>query len=233
MRDASFRRVSESRADTNVSREVQLMDLTFTRGALMGLKRFFFVSAAAVCLAGSFFLVSCGDDGATTRQMTGYLLAQNPAGILECVSEHWNIAESADGTISAATTVAGRRFETAGYRAENRNEGRAGTEIFAVGYSTVDSDGGNRRNPGVVYLQKTSESPARYGGLWIGKHNQPGDGRGIVAVCPYVAVPDPDDMPAEDCPSAIDEMLGDTCYLLDDGGFVDVASPVGKGEAVR
>ena len=211
------------------------MDLTFTRGALMGLKRGFFVSAVAVCLAGSFFLVSCGDDGSSvpTRSMNGYLLAQNPAGILECVSEHWNIAESADGTISAATTVADRRFETAGYRAENRNQGRAGTEIFAVGYSTVDSDGGNRRNPGVVYLQKTSESPARYGGLWIGKHNQPGGGRGIVAVCPYIAVPDPDDMPAEGCTSDIERILGDTCYLLDDGGFVDPASPVGKGEAVR
>ena len=147
------------------------------------------------------------------------------------MSEHWNIAESADGTISAATTVADRRFETAGYRAENRNEGMAGTEIFAVGYSTVDSDGGNRRNPGVVYLQKTSESPARYGGLWIGKHNQPGDG--IVAVCPYIAVPDPDDMPAEGCTSDIERILGDTCYRLNDGGFVDPASPVRKGEAVR
>ena len=211
------------------------MDLTFMRGARMGLKRGFFVSAVAVCLAGSFFLVSCGDDGSSvpTRSMNGYLLAQNPAGILECVSEHWNIAESADGTISAATTVADRRFETAGYRAENRNQGRAGTEIFAVGYSTVDSDGGNRRNPGVVYLQKTSESPARYGGLWIGKHNQPGGGRGIVAVCPYIAVPDPDDMPAEGCTSDIERILGDTCYLLDDNGFVDPASPVGKGEAVR
>ena len=147
--------------------------------------------------------------------------------------ENWNIAESADGTVSAATTVAGRRFEMRGYRAENSNEGGAGTEIFAVGYSTVDSDGGNRRNPGVVYLQKTSDNPARYGGLWIGKHNQPGDGRGIVAACPYVAVPDPDDMPAQDCPAAIESTLGDTCYLFGDGGFLDVASPVRKGEAAR
>lgn len=218
------------------------MDLTFTRAARTGLKRGFFVSVAAVCLAGSFFLVSCsdGNDGggsaptATTEQMNGYLLAQNPEGIIECVVENWNIAESADGTVSAATTVAGRRFEMRGYRAENSNEGGAGTEIFAVGYSTVDSDGGNRRNPGVVYLQKTSDNPARYGGLWIGKHNQPGDGRGIVAACPYIAVADPDDMPAQDCPVAIESTLGDACYrLAGDGGFLDVASPVRKGEAAR
>lgn len=213
------------------------MDLTFTRGARAGLKRGFFVSVAAVCLAGSFFLVSCSDGSAptaTTEQMNGYLLAQNPEGIIECVVENWNIAESADGTVSAATTVAGRRFEMRGYRAENSNEGRAGTEIFAVGYSTVDSDGGNRRNPGVVYLQKTSDNPARYGGLWIGKHNQPGDGRGIVAACPYIAVADPDDMPAQDCPAAIESTLGDACYpLAGDGGFLDVASPVRKGEAAR
>lgn len=211
------------------------MDLTFTRAARTGLKRGFFVSVAAVCLAGSFFLVSCSDGTtATTEQMNGYLLAQNPEGIIECVVENWNIAESADGTVSAATTVAGRRFEMRGYRAENSNEGGAGTEIFAVGYSTVDSDGGNRRNPGVVYLQKTSDNPARYGGLWIGKHNQPGDGRGIVAACPYIAVADPDDMPAQDCPAAIESTLGDACYrLAGDGGFLDVASPVRKGEAAR
>lgn len=213
------------------------MDLTFTRGARTGLKRGFSVSAAAVslALAGSLFLVSCsdGNDAATTESMNGYLLAQNPEGIIECVSENWNITESADGTVSAATTVAGRRFEMRGYRAENSNEGGAGTEIFAVGYSTVDSDGGNRRNPGVVYLQKTSDNPARYGGLWIGKHNQPGDGRGIVAACPYIAVADPDDMPAQDCPAAIESTLGDACYLFGDGGFLDVASPVRKGEAAR
>ena len=211
------------------------MDLTFPRGAPGDLKKGFFVSLAAVCLAGLLVLVSCGgDDGgsATTRPM-GYLLVQNPDGILECAVEDWTLAESADGTVSAATTVAGRSFEITGYKAENINEGRTGREIFAVGYSTVDSDGGNRRNPGVVYLQKTGDDPVRFGGLWIGRHNQPRDGDGIVAACPYVMVPDPDDMPAGDCPPEIDRMLGDTCYRINASGFVDVASPVRKGEAVR
>ena len=214
------------------------MDLAFTRRARGDPKRGFFVSAVAICLLG--LLVSCGDDDdggstttTTTRPMNGYLLSQNSDGILECVGEDWNITENADGTVSAVSIVTTRRFEIAGYSAENRNEGRADTEILAVGYSTVDSDGGNRRNPGVVYIQKTSDDPVRFGGLWIGKHNRPRDGDGIVSVCPYVMVPDPDDTAVGSCPSDIDDMLGDTCYRIGASGFVDVASPVRKGEAVR
>ena len=212
------------------------MDLAFTRRPRGDPKRGFFVSAVAICLLG--LLVSCGDDDGsttttTTRPMNGYLLSQNSDGILECVGEDWNITENADGTVSAVSIVTTRRFEIAGYSAENRNEGRADTEILAVGYSTVDSDGGNRRNPGVVYIQKTSDDPVRFRGLWIGKHNRPRDGDGIVSVCPYVMVPDPDDTAVGSCPSDIDDMLGDTCYRIGASGFVDVASPVRKGEAVR
>ena len=211
------------------------MDLTFTRRARGELKRGFFISLAALCLAIPLVLASCGgdDDGGsttTTRPMNGYLLAQNPDGILECVGEDWNITESADGTVSAVSIVTTRRFEIAGYSAEND---KSNTEILAVGYSTVDSDGGNRRNPGVVYLQKTSDDPVRFRGLWIGKHNRPRDGDGMVAVCPYVMVPDPDDEAVGPCPSDIDDMLGDLCYPINDNGFVNVASPVRKGEAVR
>ncbi len=215
------------------------MDLTtFTHVAPGDSKGGFFISLAALCLAIPLVLVSCGgDDGggssATTRPMNGYLLAQNPDGILECVGEDWNITENADGTVSAVSIVTTRRFEIAGYRAENRNEGRTDTEILAVGYSTVDSDGGNRRNPGVVYIQKTSDDPVRFRGLWIGKHNRPRDGDGMVAVCPYVMVPDPDDEAVGPCPSDIDDMLGDACYRINASGFVDVASPVRKGEAAR
>ena len=213
------------------------MDLTVTHGVPGDSKRRFFIPVAVVCLAGLLVLASCGDDddggSTTTRPMNGYLLAQNPDGILECVGEDWNITESADGTVSAVSVVVDRRFEIAGYSAENRNEGRANTEILAVGYSTVDSDGGNRRNPGVVYIQKTSDDPVRFRGLWIGKHNRPRDGDGIVAVCPYVMVPDPDDEAVGPCPSDIDDMLGDTCYRTNASGFVDVASPVRKGESVR
>ena len=216
------------------------MDLTFTRGVRPGLRRGFLISAAAVCLAGLLVLVSCGDDddnnasvaAGTTKPMNGYLLAQGADGILTCVSEDWNIVENMDGTVSAVSRVGAVNFVIAGYKAENVNEGRAGAEILALAYSTVDSDGGGRRNPGVVYLRKTSD-PEGWAGLWIGKHNQPRDGSGEVAACPYIMVPDPDDMPAGDCPADIDGMLGDTCYRTDAAGFVDPASPVERGGAVR
>ena len=101
------------------------------------------------------------------------------------------------------------------------NEGRANTEIFGLGYVAVNSDGSNMRNPGIYYLQKLSDN--RYGGLWIGKPNMPQDGsEGMI--CPYIMVPDPDDMDDRTCTSDIETMLDDTCYRTNANGFVNTTA---------
>lgn len=191
---------------------------------------------AAVALFGAMLvLAACGGNGGsvqaqteTMNRMNGYFLTQfseteggEPA--ITCRSEDLVLTEDA-GRVDSSSVYEGYNLNQRGYKAENVNEGRDNTEIFALAYSVVDSDGSNIRNPGIYYFQKISDSPVRYGGLWIGKPNQPQDGsEGMI--CPYIMVPDPNNTPAGTCPPAIDDMLGDTCYHTNATGFIDVDTP--------
>lgn len=219
------------------------MNFAFMRGGgradrVASSKGLFRGSVAAVCLLAIVGLVSCGDSSSTQMQaqaqtetmnrMNGYFLTQfTPEGaterVIACRSEDLILTEKMDGTVDSSSRYEGYNLNQRGYKAENVNVGSANTEIFALAYSVVDSDGTNRRNPGIYYFQKINDDPVRFGGLWIGKPNQPQDGsEGIV--CPYIMVPDPDNTAAGECPSDIDDMLGDTCYHTNATGFVDVDS---------
>lgn len=195
-------------------------------------------SVAMFCVLAMLGFASCSGDGdggsaqaqtGTMKRMNGYFLTQfteegetEPS--ISCQSEDLVLNENMDGTVDSTSVYGIYNINQRGYKAENVNEGRANTEILALAYSAVNPDGTNRRNPGIYYFQKISNDPIRFGGLWIGKPNQPQDGsEGMI--CPYIMVPDPDDTPAGNCPSDIDMMLGDTCYHTNATGFVDVDSP--------
>ncbi len=183
-------------------------------------------SVAAVCLLAMLGLASCGDgDGGSTpaqaqtetmNMMNGYFLTQNTAGEIQCLSEDLTLTEKMDGTVSASSVFGPVTIMHRGYKAENDNEDRDNTEILGLGYAAFDSDG--IKNPGIYYFQRMSDN--RFGGLWIGKPNMPVDGsEGMI--CPYIMVPDPDDMDAGECPSDIVEDLGTTCYRTNAMGFVN------------
>ena len=185
---------------------------------------------AAVALFGAMLvLAACGGNGGsvqaqteTMNRMNGYFLTQftedGETGI-RCRSEDLVLTEDA-GVVDSSSVYEGYNLNQRGYKAENVNMGRANTEIFALAYSVVDSDGSNIRNPGIYYFQKISNDPVRFGGLWIGRPNQPREGsEGMI--CPYIMVPDPDNEDAGACPSAIETMLGNTCYRTNATGFVD------------
>ena len=210
------------------------MKFTFTRGGgradrAASAKGLFLGSVAAVCLLAMLGLASCGDsDGGSTQvqaqetpmnMMNGYFLTQNADGDIECLSEDLTMTENMDGTVSASSVFGSTRIKHMGYKAENVNEGRDNTEILGLGYAAFDSDGSsNIRNPGIYYFQRMSNG--NFSGLWIGKPNMPVDGNEGM-ICPYIMVPDPDDMAAGSCPSSIADMLGDTCYRTNDMGFVN------------
>ena len=190
-------------------------------------------SVAVFCILVMLGFASCGGDGdggsaqaqtGTMKRMNGYFLTENRNGMITCLGEDLMLTENADGTVDGTSDFDPVKINHRGYKAENRG---TGTEIFGLGYAAFDSDrSSNIRNPGVYYLQKTSNDPVRFGGLWIGRPNQPEDGsEGLI--CPYIMVPDPDDVNAQEagCPSDIDAMMGDTCYHTNATGFVDVDSP--------
>ena len=216
------------------------MKFTFTREGggradrAASTKGLFLGSVAAVCLLAMLGLVSCGDgDGGSTQaraqmpmnMMKGYFLTQNEGGEIQCLSEDLVLNENANGTVDSDSEFEGYNLNQRGYRAPNVEDGEAGTEILALAYSVVNSDGTNRRNPGIYYFQKINDDPVRFGGLWIGKPNLPNAGtEGMV--CPYIMVPDSDGMATDACPSDIVEDLGTICYRTNAMGFVDGSMPV-------
>ena len=181
---------------------------------------------AAVALFGAMaVLAACGSDDsgsaqaqtAAAKYYDGYFLTQDADGDINCLSEDLTVTENADGTVDSRSVFGSVTITHRGYKAMNVG----GAEIFGLGYAAVNSDGSNIRNPGIYYLQKLSDN--RYGGLWIGKPNMPDAGtEGMI--CPYVMMPDPDNDAAGDCTSAIETMLGDTCYSTDDDGFVNTTA---------
>ena len=223
------------------------MKFTFTRGGgradrAASAKGLFRGSVAAVCLLAMLGLASCGgsDGGSTqaqaqtqmpmTNMMNGYFLTQGSDGVVTCQSEDLTMTENADGTVNSTSDFDPVKIGHRGYKAENEG---SNTEIIGLGYAAFDSDGtSNIRNPGIYYFQKISAAgePNMFGGLWIGKPNRPEDGREGM-ICPYIMVADPDDMDAGECPSDIDEMLGDTCYRTNDMGFVNPMAPVERGDS--
>ena len=179
---------------------------------------------AAVALFGAMLvLAACGGNGGSVQAQAGpnnydgYFLTQNADGDIECLTEDLTVMENADGTVDSSSVFGTVTIRHRGYKAENVNEGGANTEIFGLGYVAVASDGGIS-NPGIYYLQKISDN--RYGGLWIGKPNMPQDGNEGM-ICPYIMVPDPDDMDDRSCTSDIETMLGGTCYRTNASGFVN------------
>ena len=168
-------------------------------------------------------LASCGDSATQAQtpmnMMNGYFLTQNEDGDIECLSEDLTMTENMDGTVSATSVFGSTRIKHMGYKAENVNEGRDNTEILGLGYAAFDSDGSsNIRNPGIYYFQRMSNG--NFSGLWIGKPNMPVDGNEGM-ICPYIMVPDPDNMAAGSCPDDIVDMLGGDCYRTNDMGFVN------------
>lgn len=179
---------------------------------------------AAVALFGAMLvLAACGsDDSGSAQAQTapnnydGYFLTQGEDGEIGCFSEDLTVTENADGTVDSRSVFGPVTIRHRGYKA--MNSGTGGAEIFGLGYVAADSDGSNIRNPGIYYLQKLSDN--RYGGLWIGRPNLPQAGsHGMI--CPYVMMPDPDNEDAGDCTTAIETMLGDTCYRTNANGFVN------------
>lgn len=180
---------------------------------------------AAVALFGAMLvLAACGGNGGSVQAQAGpknydgYFLTQNADGDIECLTEDLTVMENADGTVDSRSVFGTVTIRHRGYKAMNSG---GGAEIFGLGYVAVDSDGSNMRNPGIYYLQKLSDN--RYGGLWIGKPNMPQDGsEGMI--CPYIMVPDPDDMDDRTCTSDIETMLDDTCYRTNANGFVNTTA---------
>ena len=179
-------------------------------------------------------LASCGGDGdggsaqaqmGTMKRMNGYFLTQDEEGVINCLGEDITVTENADGTVDGTSDFGSVMINHRGYKAENENDG---AEIFGLGYAVVNPDD-SIKNPGTYYLQKTSNDPIRFGGLWVGKPNMPQDGsEGMI--CPYVMVPDPDDVNAQEagCPSDIDAMMGNVCYRTNAMGFVN-PTPIRRG----
>lgn len=188
-------------------------------------KRGLFSGFAAVALFGAMLvLAACGGNGGSAQAQAGpnnydgYFLTQGTDGEIGCFSEDLTVTENADGTVNANSVFTTVTIRHRGYKAMNSG---GGPEIFGLGYVSVNPDTGDIDDPGIYYLQKLSDN--RYGGLWIGKPNLPAAGsQGMI--CPYIMVPDPDDEDAGDCTSAIETMLGDTCYRTNANGFVDTTA---------
>lgn len=183
---------------------------------------------AAVALFGAMaVLAACGSDDsgsaqaqtATAKYYNGYFLTQGEDEEIGCYSEDLTVTENADGTVDSSSVFTSVNIRHRGYKA--MNSGAGGAEIFGLGYVSEHPDTGALDDPGIYYLQKLSDN--RYGGLWIGKPNLPQAGsQGMI--CPYIMMPDPDNEAAGDCTTAIETMLGDTCYRTNANGFVDTTA---------
>ena len=173
------------------------------------------------CVAALFFLSSCGDsddDDAAAVPMDGFFLTQGSDGNIQCLSEDLEVTfdeVSGGSVVDGVSRFGDISFESRGYVAENVNEG-ANTRLFVVAYTRVEGD--SVSNPGIYYLQEETGGSGTYVGFWVGKPNMPPEGtEGLI--CPYYL--EPDGGADRECPAAVVEKLGDTCYHTNENGFVD------------